>query len=88
MWWPFFCCPDGGSEEGTRVKRIYSIAAMNVRVLFSDRTALFWLLAMPIVFTFVSGIVFSGGGGDGDNGDGDRSECDVAEVRVVSPTET
>ncbi len=43
------------------MQRIYSIAAMNVRVLLSDRSALFWLLAMPIVFTFVAGIAFSGG---------------------------
>jgi len=49
-----------------RVRRIYSIAALNVRVLLSDRTALLWLLAMPIVFTFVSGVAFSGGGGGGD----------------------
>jgi len=46
------------------VKRIYSIAAINVKVLLADRSAMFWLLAMPIVFTFVSGIVFSGGGGN------------------------
>jgi len=47
------------------VRNIYSIAALNVRVLCSDRSALFWLLAMPIVFTFVAGIAFSGrGGGD------------------------
>ncbi len=46
------------------MKKTYSIAAMNVRVLLSDRSALFWLLAMPIVFTFVAGIAFSGGGGD------------------------
>jgi len=49
------------------VKKIYSIAAVNVKVLLSDRSAMLWLLAMPIVFTFVSGIVFSGGGG-GDDG--------------------
>ncbi|MCK4510377.1 hypothetical protein KAW64_01490, partial [bacterium] len=48
------------------MKRIYSIAVLNVRVLLSDRTALLWLLAMPIVFTFVSGVAFSGGGGGGD----------------------
>jgi hypothetical protein len=29
------------------VRNIYSIAALNVRVLCSDRSALFWLLAMP-----------------------------------------
>ena len=44
------------------MKRIYSIAAMNVRVLLADRAALLWLLAMPIVFTFVAGLAFSGGG--------------------------
>jgi len=48
------------------VRNIYSIAALNVRVLCSDRSALFWLLAMPIVFTFVAGIAFSGGGGGDD----------------------
>lgn len=46
------------------MKRICSIAAMNVRVLLSDRSALLWLLGMPIVFTFVAGIAFSGGGSD------------------------
>ncbi len=46
------------------VKKAYSIAAMNVRLLLSDRSALFWLLAMPIVFTFVAGIAFSGGAPD------------------------
>ena len=46
------------------MKKIYSIAAINVKVLLADRSAMLWLLAMPIVFTFVSGIVFSGGGGN------------------------
>ena len=45
------------------MKRICSIAALNVKVLLSDRSAMFWLLAMPLAFTFVSGIAFSGGGG-------------------------
>jgi ABC-type Na+ efflux pump permease subunit len=48
------------------VRNIYSIAALNVRVLCSDRSALFWLLVMPIAFTFVAGIAFSGGGGGDD----------------------
>ena len=47
------------------MKRICSIVALNVKVLLSDRSAVFWLLAMPLAFTFVSGIAFSGGrGGD------------------------
>ncbi len=48
------------------MRNIYSIAALNVRVLCSDRSALFWLLAMPIVFTFVAGLAFSGGGASDD----------------------
>ncbi len=48
------------------MKRICSIVALNVKVLLSDRSAVFWLLAMPLAFTFVSGIAFSGGGGSDD----------------------
>ncbi|MEA3409772.1 MAG: ABC transporter permease, partial [Candidatus Eisenbacteria bacterium] len=49
------------------MKRICSIVALNVKVLLSDRSAVLWLLAMPLAFTFVSGIAFSGGGGSDDD---------------------
>ena len=61
------------------MKRICSIAALNVKVLLSDRSAVFWLLAMPLAFTFVSGIAFSGGGG-GDDGAPVRYALTVANM--------
>ncbi len=61
------------------MKRICSIAALNVKVLLSDRSAVFWLLAMPLAFTFVSGLAFSGGGG-GDDGAPVRYALTVANM--------
>ena len=34
----------------------------NLKELLRDRTGLFWLLAFPVIFVFIFGIVFSGGG--------------------------
>ncbi len=49
------------------MKKVLYIIAHNLRVLRSDRSAFFWLLAMPLVFTFVLGIMIrDGGGGSGE----------------------
>jgi ABC-2 type transport system permease protein len=45
------------------MRRVAAIIAMNVKLVLADRAALMWLLAMPIVFTLVTGVVFRGGGG-------------------------
>jgi len=49
------------------MSRVWHIILHNLRVLAADRSALFWLLIMPIAFTFVTGAV-SGGGGGGEAG--------------------
>ncbi len=43
------------------MKRVFYVTLLNVRLIASDRAALAWLLAMPVVFTFVVGIALSGG---------------------------
>lgn len=46
------------------MRKVWYIVLLNLRLLASDRSALFWLLVMPVAFTFVTGLAFSGGGGD------------------------
>jgi ABC-2 type transport system permease protein len=41
------------------------IVLLNLRLLAADRSALFWILVMPVAFTFVMGLAFSGRGGGG-----------------------
>ena len=44
------------------MRRIAAIVIHNLRLVAADRTALIWLLAMPVAFTFFTGLVFRGGG--------------------------
>jgi ABC-2 type transport system permease protein len=49
------------------MRKVWYIVLHNLRLLASDRSAFFWLLVMPIAFTFVMGLAFGnrgGGGGD------------------------
>lgn len=64
------------------MRKTWAITAINVRVLLSDKAAIFWLLAMPIVFTLVSGMVFRGGGGGGDGDAPVRYMLTVANLDV------
>lgn len=43
------------------MRRVGGIVMLNIKLLASEKPVLFWLLAMPIVFTVVSGLVFGGG---------------------------
>jgi ABC-2 type transport system permease protein len=43
------------------MSRPWHIVLLNLRLLASDRSALFWLLVMPVAFTFVMGLAFPGG---------------------------
>jgi len=45
------------------MRRIWQIAALNLRLLASDRAAFLWLLLMPLVFTVVMSLAIGGGGG-------------------------
>jgi ABC-2 type transport system permease protein len=45
------------------MRKIIHITVLYLGVLRSDKSAFFWLLAMPIVFTFVTGFVYPSGGG-------------------------
>ncbi len=47
-----------------RVRRIAGLIVNNLKLVAADRTALVWLLVMPVAFTFFIGIAFRGGGGD------------------------
>ncbi len=62
------------------MKKILVIIAHNLRLIAADRSTLFWLLAMPIAFTFVLGLAFSGGGGGGGSTDPVRYGLTVANL--------
>jgi len=47
------------------MRKIWYMIVHNLRLMASDRSAFFWLLVMPIAFTFISGFVFGGGRGGG-----------------------
>jgi ABC-2 type transport system permease protein len=47
------------------MRKSWHIVLLNLRLLAADRSALFWILVMPVAFTFVMGLAFSGGGGGG-----------------------
>ncbi len=49
------------------MRKVWYIVVHNLRLLVADRSALFWLLVMPVAFTFVAGLAFSGGGGGSDD---------------------
>jgi len=48
------------------MRKAWYIVVHNLRLLASDRSALFWLIVMPVAFTLVSGLVFGGRGGRSD----------------------
>ena len=48
------------------MRTVLSIAWLNMRLLASDRSAFFWMIVLPVAFTFVLGIAFSGGGRSGE----------------------
>ena len=50
------------------MRKTLFIILHNIRLLAADRMAFFWLLVMPVAFTFVMGIMFSGGGAGGERG--------------------
>jgi ABC-2 type transport system permease protein len=50
------------------MRKIWYIVLHNLRLLASDRSAFFWFLVMPVAFTFVTGIAFSGGRAEGEAG--------------------
>jgi len=45
------------------MRTIWQIALHNLRLIASDRAAMFWLIVMPIVFTAAMGFALRGGGG-------------------------
>ena len=45
------------------MRNIWHIALHNLRLIASDRGALFWLIVMPLVFTAAMGFTLRGGGG-------------------------
>lgn len=47
------------------MRKSWHIVVLNLRLLAADRSALFWILVMPVAFTFVMGLAFSGRGGGG-----------------------
>jgi len=70
----------GSSDSGKGLMRkIVTIVLHNLKILASDKSALFWLLAMPIAFTFVTGMAFREGGG-GDQGGPVRYALTVANL--------
>ena len=45
------------------MRNIWQIAFHNLRLIASDKSALFWMIVMPIVFTTAMGLALHGGGG-------------------------
>ncbi|MBD3348951.1 MAG: ABC transporter permease subunit [Candidatus Eisenbacteria bacterium] len=62
------------------MRSVLSITWLNMRLLAADRSAFFWLLGMPVAFTFVFGIAFSGGGGGDVDPDEIRYALTVADL--------
>src|SRR6266498_2065369 len=43
---------------------LIALTIANIRSYVRDRAALFWTLAFPLIFIFMFGFIFQGGGGD------------------------
>ncbi|MBS3812983.1 ABC transporter permease [Candidatus Bipolaricaulota bacterium] len=43
-----------------RPKILYKMFVANAKEFFRDRASLFWMIAFPLIFTFIFGMVFSG----------------------------
>src|SRR5215203_828910 len=43
---------------------LFALTVANIRSYTRDRAALFWTLAFPLIFIFMFGFIFQGGGGD------------------------
>jgi len=62
------------------MRSVLSITLINLRLLLSDKSAFFWMLGMPVAFTFVLGIAFSGGDADTVDPDEMRYALTVADL--------
>ena len=49
------------------MRALMSLTAANIRSYTRDRAALFWTLAFPLIFIFMFGLIFQGGGSSGLN---------------------
>jgi ABC-2 type transport system permease protein len=49
------------------MRALLSLTAANIRSYTRDRAALFWTLAFPLIFIFMFGLIFQGGGTSGLN---------------------
>jgi len=49
------------------MRALMSLTAANIRSYTRDRAALFWTLAFPLIFIFMFGLIFQGGGTSGLN---------------------
>src|SRR6185503_8708543 len=47
------------------MRALMSLTAANIRSYTRDRAALFWTLAFPLIFIFMFGLIFQGGGTPG-----------------------
>lgn len=44
----------------SRVRILYKMFIANAKEFFRDKASLFWMIAFPLIFTFIFGMVFSG----------------------------
>ena len=44
---------------------LFALTVANIKSYVRDRAALFWTLAFPLIFIFMFGFIFQGGGGEG-----------------------
>ena len=45
------------------MRALAALTVANIRSYLRDRAALFWTLAFPLIFIFMFGFIFQGGGG-------------------------
>ncbi len=72
--------------------KILSIAQKDLKILFRDKSNIFWVVVFPMVYALFFGSIFSGGGGAGSIKiaviDNDRTESSAAFVQKLNEMES